>query len=79
MPDPLAEFLDDLSFHLESEIAKAPAPLAEALRREDAPFSTVEKLRILARPHTADGLVNAENAAAFADARREESREMAAV
>jgi hypothetical protein len=49
MTDSLAEFLDDLTLHLENEIAKAPATLAQALRCEDAPLSTVEKLRILAR------------------------------
>ncbi len=79
MPDSLAEFLDDLTLHLESEIAKAPAPLAEALRREDAPFSTVEKLRILAQPHKVADLVGTEGAAApatFADAPHEESHEM---
>jgi hypothetical protein len=49
MTDSLAEFLDDLTLHIENEIAKVPATVAQALRREDAPLSTVEKLRILAR------------------------------
>ena len=80
MPDSLAEFLDDLTLHLESEIAKAPAPLAEALRRADAPFSTVEKLRILAQPHKATGLVTAETETTvsenFTHAPQEETHEM---
>ncbi len=49
MTDSLAEFLDDLTLHIESGIAKVPATVAQALRREDSPLSTVEKLQILAR------------------------------
>ena len=60
MSEDLAALLDDLSLHIESEIAKAPAPVAEALRRDDAPFTTVELLRILAQPEKASGLLGAE-------------------
>ncbi len=53
MPEALAEFLDEISLHLEREIAKVPPTLAQALLRDDAPFSTAEMLRILARQETA--------------------------
>ncbi len=53
MPEALAEFLDEISQHIEREIAKVPPTLAQSLLRDDAPFSTAEMLRILARQETA--------------------------
>lgn len=61
MSEDLAAFLDDLSLHIEREISKVPAPLAQALLRDDSPLSTVELLRILARPEKAADLVGAES------------------
>jgi hypothetical protein len=60
MPDALAEFLDDLNDHIETEIAKAPATVAEAWRREDTPLSTVELLRLLAQHDRAADLLGGE-------------------
>ena len=63
MPEALAEFLDEISLHIEREIAKVPPTLAQALLRDDAPFSTAEMLRILARQETvADKIVRARGA-----------------
>ena len=59
MSQDLAAFLDDLSLHIEREISKVPAPVAQALLRDDSPFSTVELLRILAQPEKAADLVGA--------------------
>ncbi len=49
MSEALAEFLDDISLHIEREIAKVPPAVAQALLRDDSPLSTAEMLRILAR------------------------------
>lgn len=57
MPDALAEFLDDISHHIEREIANVPPPVAEALLRGDSGLSTVEVLRILAQPDRAANLL----------------------
>lgn len=59
MSQDLAAFLDDLSLHIEREISKVPAPVAQALLRDDSPFSTVEMLRILAQPERAADLIGA--------------------
>lgn len=57
MPDELADFLDELNLHIEREIAKAPPPVAEALRRADTGLSTTELLRVLARSDDAADLL----------------------
>ena len=57
MSEDLAAFLDDISLHIEREIAKVPAPIAQALLRDDSPLSTSELLRILAQPERAANLV----------------------
>ena len=49
MSEALAEFLDEISSHIEREIAKVPPGMAQALLRDDSPLSTVEMLRILAQ------------------------------
>jgi hypothetical protein len=49
MSEALAEFLDEISSHIEREIAKVPPGVAQALLRDDSPLSTVEMLRILAQ------------------------------
>jgi hypothetical protein len=59
MPEALAEFLDEISLHIEREISKVPAPIAKALLRDDSPFSTAEVLRILAHPEKATDLLDA--------------------
>jgi hypothetical protein len=53
MSDSLAEFLDDLNHHIERELAKVPAPLANSLLHGDSPLSTVEMLRFLAKAEKA--------------------------
>lgn len=58
MSEDLAAFLDDISLHIEREISKVPAPLAQALRRDDSPLSTAEVLRILAQPERASRLMS---------------------
>ena len=60
MSEDLAAFLDDISLHIEREIAKVPAPVAQALLRDDSPLSTVELLRILAQPEKATDLIGAQ-------------------
>ncbi len=62
MPQALAEILDDLSHHIETEMARVPAPVARALLRDDSPFTTVDVLRILAQPEKAADLVGLEPA-----------------
>ena len=60
MPEALAEFLDEISLHIEREISKVPAPVAQALLRDDSPFSTAEVLRILAHPEKATDLLGSD-------------------
>lgn len=69
MPEALAEFLDEISLHIEREIAKVPPVVAQALLRDDSPLSTVEMLRFLAQQ---------ENAAERNEAARRPSSEDAA-
>jgi hypothetical protein len=66
MSEALAEFLDDISLHIEREIAKAPPGVARALLRDDSPLSTAEMLRILARRDAADDHRDAGNRSASA-------------
>lgn len=63
MSDALSDFLDDISLHIEREIAKAPPGMAQTLLRDDSPLSTGEMLRILARRDTAAGQGARENRA----------------
>jgi hypothetical protein len=57
MPDALAQFLDDISLHIEREIANVPPTVAEALLRGDSGLTTVDVLRILAQPDKAANLL----------------------
>lgn len=57
MPDELAQFLDDITLHIEREIANVPRPVAEALLRHDSGLTTVDVLRILAQPDQAANLL----------------------
>jgi hypothetical protein len=49
MSDALSDFLDDISLHIERELAKAPPTMVKSLLRDDSPLSTAEMLRILAQ------------------------------
>lgn len=64
MPDQLAEFLDDISLHIEREIANVPPSLAEALLRDDSGLTTVDMLRILAQPDRAANFLGRETGSA---------------
>ncbi len=57
MLEALAEILDDLSHHIETEMARVPEPVARALLSEESPFTTVDVLRILAQPEKAADLI----------------------
>lgn len=65
MSEDLAAFLDDISLHIEREISKVPAPLAQELMRDDSPLSTAEVLRILAQPERASRLMAGSRAETF--------------
>lgn len=73
MPDQFAEFLDDISLHIEREAANLPAPVAEALLRGDSGLSTVDVLRMLAQPEKAMNLFarGGDSAAPFGQGGRE--------
>jgi len=60
MLEALAEILDDLGNHIETEMARVPAPVARALLSEESPFTTVDVLRILAQPDKAADLLGLE-------------------
>lgn len=77
MPEALAEFLDEISLHIEREISKVPTPIAKALLRDDSPFSTAEVLRILAHPEKATDLLDA-NSRSNVSAAETKSSEMSA-
>jgi hypothetical protein len=50
----LADFLDELNEHIERELTKVPAPVAEALLDAQSGLSTADLLRILAKPERVD-------------------------
>jgi len=53
MPQDLADFLDELGSYIEREIARLPAPLAEALSRPGNALPTQELLHLLNHPEEA--------------------------